>query len=88
LFRGLFATSQEKIAISWNASEKQLSVFCDGDIEVVAKNEISIDCGECLIQSKENMHISAQNIEIKSGSKAAFASQGQLQLKTADLQIN
>ena len=86
--RMAFVTSKEKIAVSWNAHEKQLSVCCDGDIEIQAKNEVSIKCGEALVQSKENMHVAAQNIKIQSGSKAAFASSGQLHLKTADLKIN
>ena len=86
--RMMFVTSKQKVAVSWNAHAKQLSVFCDGDIEIQAKNEVSVKCGECLIQTKENLHVAAQNINIKSGSQAAFASKGQLHLKTADLKIN
>ena len=86
--RMAFLTHKQNIAISWNSHDKQMSIFCDGDIEIEAKNSVSIDCGECLIQTKDKMHIASQQIKVESGSKAAFASGGNLHIKTADLKIN
>ncbi len=82
-------THNEEIRIIWDAAGKVLSVYCGGDIQIEAKEGISVQTETFSLSAEDSVSIEAgSNIVMKSGSVVGAVSGGQVRLQAPDVLIN